>query len=319
MAEETLLDTPAPAATADPAAPAATPAPAEPVVPVDGSIAQDGDDKPAAAADGADDWRKAMAGDDADALKELARYNTQGDVAKALIEAKKAIRKGDEGKIKIPGEDASDEDRAKFNEALKIPESADKYERVAPPEGLELSEADNEFITSAIADLHKQGGFAAAPENVKMLEGLYHKAMQERASQMAAAAVTMAQESEKALKTEWGSEHKINMAYANSALTSYVPSGKADDLLNLQLADGTKLGAHADFIRMMASAGRATTEDPQFLATLNGGENMSEENRDAEIKRISELRHTDKAAYDKAFPRYQTLLEQRRRASERAA
>jgi hypothetical protein len=326
MADTTILEAPAGATPAETATPAAKPADATatPAVPGDGSIAQVGDapaaDATPVADSGADDWRKAMAGEDADVLKRLSRYNTPGDAAKALIEAQNALTKRDEGMIKVPGKDASEEDIAKFNKALGIPESTDKYEiTIQPPEGMEVSDADKAFLGGITERLHAKGGWLATPEGINAAHGFYYEMMQENAANMAAAAITHAKRNDELLKTEWGSEHKINMAYANSALTSYVPSGKAEELLNLQLADGTMLGAHADFIKMMASAGRATTEDPAFLATLNGGESMSESGRDAEIKRIEGLRHTDQKAYDKEFTRYQTLLEQRRRASTRAA
>lgn len=310
--DATILD--APAVDPAPAAPAVDPAPADPQAAVDPAPGA----TPVAAED---DWRKSLSGDDPDILKELTRYNTQQDAAKALVEAKRALRKGNEGKITIPGEDATDEDRAAFQKALGIPESPDKYERYKPEgdDAIELSDADKAFVDGAIAELHKQGGFAASPEAIKTFEGLYYKAMEERASQMAAEAITKMHENEKVLKEGWGSDYKVNMTYANSALQAYSTGGDAAEMLELQMADGTKLGAYAPFIKMMAAAGRATTEDPAFLATLNGGESMSADALDAEIKKIEGMRHSDPAGYQKNFDRYKTLLAKQQRASSRAA
>ena len=321
MADETVvLD--APAAATPSAAPAKGDAPVPAASGTDPIPAPAGSEPaPAAGAEpSADDWRKAMAGEDADALKELGRYNSQADVAKALVEAKKTIRKGDEGKIKLPGADATPEELAAFHKTIGVPEKPDGYKiTAAPPEGMEVSEADKAFLSGVTEKLHAKGGWLATPEGVNAAHTFYYEMMQEQAAQMAAAAVTTAQTTDKELKTEWGSEHKINMTYANSALTAFVPSGKADDLLNLELAGGGKLGANKTFIQMMASAGRATTEDAAFLATLNGGEGMSADAVDDEIKAIQALRTTDSKAYDAKAERYKTLLEMQRRRNQRSA
>lgn len=311
MADDTILDAPP----AD-APPADTPPVKNDAPPADTPPA----DAPPADAPPADDWRKAMAGDDADVLKELERYTTQADAAKALVESKRALRKRDEGMIKLPGENATDEERAAFAKAMGIPESPDKYERYKPEgdDAIELAEADKAFVDSAIAELHKAGGITASPEVIKTFEGLYYKAMEERASQMAAAAITKMHENENVLKQSWGSDYKVNMTYANSALQAYAASGDKAELLELQLADGTKLGAHAGFIKMMANAGRATTEDPAFLATLTG-ESMSDEAVEAEIKKIEGMRQTDPAGYQRNFDRYKTLIAKREQLSSRAA
>jgi hypothetical protein len=306
MTDETILDAPpADAPPADPP-PAKNDAPPADTPPADTPPA----DTPPAADD---DWRKSMAGDNEDALRLLGRYNSPQDAAKAFVEQRQLLSKRDENSIKIPGENATDEERQAFAKALGIPESPDKYDRFKPEgdDAIELSEADQAFVDAAIADLHKQGGLTASPEVVKTFEGMYYKAMEERAAQMAAAAVANRIENEKVLKEGWGSDFKVNMTYAESALQAYVPGGDARTLLDMQLADGTKLGDHAVFIKAMAAAGRATTEDPAFLATLNGGESMSAEALDDEIKKIEGMRHSDPTGYQKNFDRYKMLIAKR--------
>lgn len=310
MAEETMLETTETTATAETTAEATTAA----------ETTTQETTQTTETAETADDWRKSMAGDNEDALKLLGRYTTPQDAARALVEQRQLLSKRDEGMIKLPGENATDEERAAFAKAMGIPESPDKYERYKPEgEGaIELAEADKAFVDSAIAELHKAGGITASPAVIKTFEGLYYKAMEERASQMAAAAVTKMHENENILKQSWGSDYKVNMTYANSALQAYAASGDKAELLELQLADGTKLGAHAGFIKMMANAGRATTEDPAFLATLTG-ESMSGDALEAEIKKIEGMRQTDPAGYQRNFDRYKTLIAKREQLSSRAA
>jgi hypothetical protein len=324
MAEETLLEAPDGATTADTATPAAKTeaATSTPATPGEGSIADTGGEsgagtKPDA---GADDWRKAMAGDDADALKELSRYNTQADAAKALVEAKKALRKGDEGKIKLPGKDATPEELAEFNKTIGIPEKVDEYKITAkPPEGLEIGDADKAFLGGITEKLHAKGGWLATPDGINAAHDFYYEMMQENAAQMAAAAVTKRKENEAGLKNEWGSEFKINSTYAMTAMQSYAPKGvDIKEWLAEPMANGTLRGDDPILMKIMSAAGRATTEDPAFLATLNG-ESMSADAVQTKIDTIKGYRTSDPKKYDENFQELQSLLERQRRASTRAA
>lgn len=311
---DTLVTPPAPAPE-----PAPTPAPAPEPSAVTPDPAPEPNPSPEPAP--SDDWRKAMAGDNEDAFKLLGRYSTPQDAAKAFVEQRQLLSKRDENSIKIPGENATDEEREAFAKALGIPESPDKYERFKPEgdDAIELSEADQAFVDAAIADLHTRGGLTASPEVIKTFEGMYYKAMEERAAQMAAGAIAKRAESEKALKEAWGTDYKVNMTYAESALQAYVPGNDARALLDMQLADGTKLGDHAVFIKAMAAAGRATTEDPAFLATLNGGESLSADRLEDEIKKIEGMRYSDPTGYQNNYDRYKVLLAKREQVKSRAA
>lgn len=141
---DTLVTPPAPAPE-----PAPTPAPAPEPSAVTPDPAPEPNPSPEPAP--ADDWRKSMAGDNEDALNLLGRYTTPQDAARALVEQRQLLSKRDEGMIKLPGENATDEERAAFAKAMGIPESPDKYERYKPEgEGaIELAEADKAFVDSA--------------------------------------------------------------------------------------------------------------------------------------------------------------------------
>ena len=58
---------------------------------------------------------------------------TIDQLAKGLLDAQRAIH--DKGIVKLPGEGASDEDRAAFNKAIGVPETADGYALEAPLDG----------------------------------------------------------------------------------------------------------------------------------------------------------------------------------------
>lgn len=310
--------------------PGATPAPAasSPAAAASSAPAPSASASPAPVADpastNASDWRSVLAGDDADFKAELDRHADPQSYRRAFKDTQTALRNRTEGAIKIPGADASDEDRAAFAKALGIPEAPDKYERVVPPKGLELGEGDTAFIESKLADLHKRGGFAAHPEVAKVLQSFYHEALNERASQMAAAAVVKAQESEQQLQKEWGADYKMNIGLANEALRA-LGGEEAVALLGQQFMDGTTLGAHPAIIKLLANAARATSEDLNFTKSLVSAPAVGVEALQSEYDTIKKWRNgnaSEQARYAEASKpggRMEQVMAMLERASGRRA
>lgn len=300
------------------ATPEATPADA-PDLKVVADPVVDVTDTPAA---DVNDWRKQVAGDDEKRMKALERYPDLASYDKAFRDTQTALR--DSGRVKVPGKDATPEEIAEFGKTLGVPDSPDKYEiTVQPPEGLEVGEADQAVLKGAIAKLHAKGGFSATPEVANLAHEVYYEMMEEQASQMAAAAELKKQATQKNLKTDWGSEFKINMAYASNAITSYFNADSAEDVLQIPLADGSRLGDNEQFVRAMANAGRATSEDPAFLQTLTGGD-MSGDALDAEIAKVKAWRTSGDKADQKRYQeasqpggKLQQLLARKERVSSR--
>lgn len=307
----------APPAAVPAAAPpaAATPAAATPPAAADpGTAPVDPAAQPAAQPEA--DWRKMFAGDDADALKQLERFATPADYHRSFTEAQKTIRAKQEGMIKLPGEKATDEERAAFAKALGIPEAPDKYEiKVKPPEGLEVSDADKAFLSKVTQKLHATGGFAATPEVANLAHELYFEAMQEQAAQMAAMAVQKKNEGKAALQKIYGQNFALELKHAEQALVAFGPRdpAKARAMLDRQFADGTTLGDDPEIVQMLVRASRATHEDPLLLDTLSGGLPSDAGAIQERIDAIMKLKGTP--AYDAKQDELRALLAQRQRVS----
>ncbi|MCK1367630.1 hypothetical protein [Bradyrhizobium sp. 62] len=108
---------PPPAAAAPPAAPAGDP-----------PVASPAGDPPAAS-----DWRSGIT--DPEHKEFATRLATPADAVKVALD----LRKANSAMIKVPGKDASAEDRAKFNKAIGVPETAEGYKFEL---GREPTEAD---------------------------------------------------------------------------------------------------------------------------------------------------------------------------------
>lgn len=273
--------------------PAAPPVPAASPPVAQESAADPAATPPTPAADpagtGAPDWRQLLAGEDADELKQLERFSDPKSMLKAFKDTQTALRNKTEGMIKPLGENPTDEEKQAFAKALGIPEAPDKYERVKPPEGLDLAEGDQAFIDKGIVKLHEMGGFAAHPEVAKAFQSFYYEAMNERASQMSAMALVKAKESEQILRKEWGSEYDLNIGLANEALKT-LGGKEAVDLLNEQFADGTTLGSKPAIIKLLANAARNSTEDLNFLKTLVTQPSVGAEALQSELDTIKKWR-----------------------------
>lgn len=310
----TLINTGTPAPAAAPPQAAAAVDPAAIAVP---SPALADPASPGAAVSAPDaDWRKVLAGDDTDALKTLERYATPSDYHKSFTEAQKTIRARQEGMIKLPGEKATDEEKAAFQKALGIPAAPDKYEiNAKPPEGLELGDADKAFLSKVTAKLHATGGFAATPEVANMAHELYFEAMQEQAAQMAAMAVQKKNEGKATLTKLYGQNLDLELKHAQNALVAFGPRDpqKARALLDRQFADGTTLGDDPEIVQLLVRASRATHEDPMMLATLSGGLPSNAGGVQAAIDDIMKLKGTP--AYDAKADELRALLAQRQRIS----
>lgn len=261
MTDATVIETakPAPAppvvsATAPPVEVPATPAPAAPAA----------EAKPAEAV--AFDWRKEIAGDDEKLYKHLERTPDLKTLHKRLEDSQKELK--DSGRIKVPGKDATDQDRTAFNQALGVPEKADDYKiKLDLPDGVTLDETDQASLKQITEYLHSKGGFTASPDVVKHAQELYVELRENAQAALVAKGELAHQETLKALKSEWGYDFKNNVGFANAAVTGLFGKEVASDILNTRLEDGTRLGDFQPFLKAMNMAGRQLAQDPLFLPT----------------------------------------------------
>lgn len=207
------------------------------------------------------DWRKSLAGENADWLKGLERFTDPGKFVESYFEAQRVIREG--GRVKVPGADATPEEIAAWNKARGVPESADKYEiKVKPPEGIEVGEPTKQLLSSVTERLHKLGADAATVNFAH--EMIYEQLAGEIAARTEAASAVQAATAA-ALKAKWGSEYEPNVKYAYQVLAQNVGKPVADSIAGLELADGSRLGDNQLYLEAMAQIGLQFREDPNFL------------------------------------------------------
>ncbi len=242
------------------------------------------------------DWRGAIAGEDKKLAKRLERFDSLSTFGKSYFEADARLNSGK--MVPLLGEDATDEDRAAFNKTLGIPDDPKKYEiTVKPPEGLELSDTEKGRLDAITAALHKAGGFMAHPSVVNEAHRIFYAEREEAEAQMVATATIQKQKTEEFLSKIWpGQEKKRNLMFAEQAIGHFFGKDFAE-IKDMQMADGTRLGDHVEFIQAMAKVGRMTMEDPVFLEAGRNGVNAADALA-KEKETIMSWRSTNRAKYN---------------------
>lgn len=155
-----------------------------------------------------------------------------------------------EGYFKVPGEDATDEDRAAYRAAIGVPETAEGY-----LEGLDLPEGYTPPAYLAEAALEVDIPAAA-------LQHILKKDAENTASYMAeleAAAAKEQKDNAAALKKEWGPDAPKNITISDRAFKKFAPEGFGEFM--------KKTGLHQDarFIKFVHNMVQGTVGESAFV------------------------------------------------------
>lgn len=265
------------------------------------------------------DWRGKLAGEDAKFRKELDRFTDEGSFAKAYKEVRSKAT--DPRRVSIPGDDATDEDRAAYAKARGIPETPDKYEiKTKPPQGYEPNDTDKERLSDITAFLHSKGGVYADPAVINAAHELYYREAETAVAYALATAARQAEVTNEMLGKLWpGPEKARNIGFAKAAAANYF--GKEwSDIADMQFADGSLLGDNVQFIKAMARIGRETMEDPIFLEAGRNGADASKTIQ-SELDGLLALRATNRSKYNspETQKRLAELYDAKQRHEDRSA
>ncbi|MEV4934415.1 hypothetical protein [Sphingobium sp. LSP13-1-1.1] len=168
-------------------------------------------------------------------------------LVKSYREAERAVR--DSGRVKLPGENASDDERKAFARAIGVPEAVDGYE-IKGPEGVPLNEA---LITKLSESALKHGAPKAA------FQGLVADFIQLQLDEAEAARVEQDGKAQAQLKA-WGAEGNAKLAFVDKATAAL--GLNREDLQGIRSAIGADRA-----LQLFARLGEGMAED----ALLSGG------------------------------------------------
>ena len=183
-------------------------------------------------------------------VKLASRYTSPATMAEALYEANREISQ----RVKMPGEDSSEEDTARFRKAMGVPDSVEDYSVARPDHINEEAFATEEYqapIQAIVSDMHAAGASQAV---VEALFDRYFALERDGLAEQSRRDDEHKDAAETELRKEWGAGYDENLAHANDFM------GRDGSLLNLELKDGSLLASYAPFVKLMAQAGRMTNE-----------------------------------------------------------
>jgi hypothetical protein len=189
----------------------------------------------------------------------VTKYSKLDEAIKGGLSAQKLIGNS----VRVPGDDATPDEWAKFYEKTGRPKTPDEYnpkiKTVTNEAGEEIPvfELDQESFSIAKQQFHKLG---LRPDQVQGVMDLYAEQRIAEFSQgntdLQAYQVQQRQETESQLKKEWGDKYDINMSIVNKTVSKF---GILDEIKNLGL------GNSAGVIKMFHELSRHISE-----STLTG-------------------------------------------------
>jgi len=249
------------------------------------------------------DWRSSLS----EELRDhpvLSGFADVGELAREHVHVQKLIgRKG----ILPPGEGASDDDHARFYDALGRPPRHTDYalDDVERPEDLPwsaaledsmleqmhaagLTNAQARALVSGYVDLQAQTWSAAQAEQARALEG----AMTD-------------------LHNEWGSAFDAKLDMANRAFAMAFGED-VDEVRELRLADGSFLGDHPHLVRAFAAVGDLMSEAEFAGAGVMQGSPSRAQAR-AQLAELESDPAKRAALLDRSHPDHRQTVKQRSR------
>lgn len=234
-----------------------------------------------------DNWREAYAGGDEKKLARLQRYASPTAALDAMIAAQNRISSG-ELRSALP-KDATPEQVAAWRTENGIPESPDKYD-LTFDNGLVVGENDKPIIDGFLKAAHDAN---YTPAQAKQAVKWYYDHMQEVQAKIANDTKQVEQQTEDALRAEWGNDYRGNLNAIGGLLDSFVPAG--DEQLRTLVMNGAK--QNANFAKMLAGIALQFNPAGTIIGAGPGGD-LGKSIDDA-IAEIEKVMQTDRPRYNK--------------------
>mgnify|MGYP003131581982 CR=1 FL=1 len=218
----------------------------------------------------------------------LKNFSDIGGLAKSYVHAQRLIGAD---KVPIPGKSATDEDWDMIYSRLGRPTDANGYD-IKMPEG--FKDGDTERFKEVAFKAGLNGKQASAIAD--MLEGQ----LTEVSESYNTNAENLRHDAEMELRKEWGKAFEQKMHQANRG-AEYFADG---DVLDIQLADGRKVGDHPQLIRMFASLAERIAEDNVEGKAQDAIMTPVEANRE-----LAELQAKDSPYWDKTHPQHESFVQ----------
>lgn len=227
------------------------------------------------------DWR---AGLPEDLSKVAERFNSPEDALRSIQELRKR-----ESQVRVPGKDASPEERAAYLKAIGVPESPDAYEFPDLPEGEELTDEMKAGREAWGKRFHELG---ISKDVAKQLTTLLNEDRDKSLAAQVKADEEFVKSQDELLKAEWkGQDYEKNKTFANRAFAEIANRAgiSIDEMSKIETKEGRLLLDDARMLKLFAIVGREMAEGSL-------GSTMTESEKETASEQLSELRQQISAA-----------------------
>jgi len=247
-----------------------------------------------------DGWVEALTPEDFRTPADKLAYDSVNglkSVLKQLAHQNRTIQKQGKGVMPLGKEPTATEVEL-YRAAMGIPETPEGYE-VGAPEGL----ADY-YDEGALKDFAKMFHDAnLTPAQAKAVMALDEKRIRAGIEEAEAAEAAAADETEAALRKEWGTDFEPNMRLANRVVAETVPQEMTEEIL-------ATIGNDANVVKLFAKLGEAFLEDKVVSTDEERPSSLT-----SEIERLQatpgyangELRRTNRKEHDRIVARLAVL------------
>ena len=223
----------------------------------------------------------------------ISKFTEIDELAKSYINATRMIG---QDKVAVPNENSTDDQWQEVYGKLGRPESPDKYKLEVQSETAPLNDtAIKQFAENA----HQLG------LNNKQAQGIleFYKNSMEGSIQQARVDTETAQaNAEQELRKEWGRSYDENIKKAGAI----AKANMSEDILNMELKDGTRIGDHPSVIKGFASIANLMSED-KLVSTES--ENVDRgTDYEAEISKL--VNDRDGPYWNKSHPDHDKVVQQ---------
>ena len=223
----------------------------------------------------------------------ISKFTEIDALAKSYINATRMIG---QDKVAVPNENSTDDQWNEVYSKLGRPESADKYKLEVQSETAPL---DDNAIKQFAENAHQLG------LNNKQAQGIlefYKNSMEGSVQQARIDTETAQANAEQELRKEWGRSYDENIKKAGAI----AKANMSEDILNMELKDGTRIGDHPSVIKGFANIANLMSED-KLVSTES--ENVDRgTDYEAEISKL--VNDRDGPYWNKSHPDHDKVVQQ---------
>ena len=223
----------------------------------------------------------------------ISKFTEIDALAKSYINATRMIG---QDKVAVPNQNSTEDQWDEVYNKLGRPESPDKYKLEVQSETAPL---DDSAVKQFAENAHKLG------LNNKQAQGIlefYKNSMEGSVQQARIDTETAQANAEAELRKEWGRSYEENIKKAGAVAKANINQ----DVLNMELKDGTRLGDHPAIIKGFANIANLMSEDKLVSTdseTVDRGTDY-----EAEISKI--VNDRDGPYWNKSHPDHDKIVQQ---------